>query len=211
VRSRWIDGPVGRLDSRWHGPEGGKGGKAAVLLHPHPRFGGTMGSRFVYETAQALAEAGWLAVRCDFRGVGRSDGGYGWGEGEAEDAAAVVAAVEQETGRVPAVVGHSFGGAAALRLAATRELPAVVAVGVPHDVTESRLVPYEDAKASRAMEHHLIVGDQDPYVTPEQAYTLATAFPRAATVTVLGGIGHLLAPVELPRGVQAVLQALHVG
>ena len=86
AESRFIAGPAGPLDSRWHGPAGGP---PIVLLHPHPLGGGTMGSRLVYDLAAALGDAGFRAVRFDFRGVGRSEGTYGEGVGEVEDALAV--------------------------------------------------------------------------------------------------------------------------
>ncbi|HJQ93941.1 MAG TPA: hypothetical protein VJ874_06625, partial [Candidatus Thermoplasmatota archaeon] len=96
--SRILQGPAGRLDSRWHGP---KDGAPAVILHPHPLLGGTMGSRLVYDLAVGLAEDGWRAVRFDFRGAGRSEGAYGEGLGEADDTLAVLAAAEADAGRPP--------------------------------------------------------------------------------------------------------------
>src|SRR5687767_7240387 len=93
--ARSIAGPSGRLDSRWHGP---KDGPPVGLLPPHPPLGGTMGSRLGYDLAVGLAEDGWRVVRFDFRGAGRSEGEYGEGIGETEDALGVLAAVEADTG-----------------------------------------------------------------------------------------------------------------
>jgi alpha/beta superfamily hydrolase len=203
--ARFIAGPAGRLDSRWHGPADGP---PLVLLHPHPQFGGTMGSRLVYDLAVGLAADGWRVARFDFRGVGRSEGAYGDGLGEAEDATAVVRAVAAESGREPVLVGYSFGGAVALRAAASGA-PArrLVLVATPVDVLGSALAPMEDAPLVR-VPAHLVVGDQDPYVSVEQARALAAAFLQPAAITVLPAAGHFLEPGDNPRVLAAVRAAL---
>jgi uncharacterized protein len=204
VLSRFIPGPAGPLDSRWHGPEGGR---PLVLLHPHPRFGGTMGSRLVYDLAVGLAADGWRVVRFDFRGVGRSAGTYGDGLGETDDALAVLAAVEWESGRRPVLVGYSFGGAVACRAAARRAVERLVLVATPVDVLASSLDPMEDAPRVRSPAH-LVVGDADPYVTADEAAELAGAFQPAASLQVLPAAGHFLEPHDNPRVLGAVRAAL---
>jgi alpha/beta superfamily hydrolase len=203
--SRFIPGPAGRLDSRWHGPPSGP---PLVLLHPHPQFGGTMGSRLVYDLAVGLAADGWRVVRFDFRGVGRSEGSYGDGLGEAEDAAAVASLAAREAGRDPVLVGYSFGAAAACR-AAAMGAPAsrLVLVAVPVDVLGSALQPMDDAPAVR-VPAHLVVGDQDPYVSVAQARALASAFRPPAGLTVLPVAAHFLEPSDNPRVLAAVRAAL---
>lgn len=204
--SRFLPGPAGRLDSRWHGP---RGGPPLVLLHPHPLFGGTMGSRLVYDLAVGLAQDGWRVVRFDFRGVGRSEGAYGDGPGEADDAAAVASAVAAETGQDPVLVGYSFGGAAACRAARSPSLRVrrLVLVATPVDVLGSALDPLGDAPHARAPAH-LVVGDQDQYVSVEQARALAAAFRPPAGLTVLPAAGHFLEPSDNPRVLAAVRSAL---
>lgn len=204
VESRSIPGPAGRLDSRWHGPVGGP---PVLLLHPHPRFGGTMGSRLVHDLAVGLAAAGMRTVRFDFRGVGRSQGAYGEGWGEAEDAAAAFDALAQESGQVPAVVGYSFGGGVALRLAGRRSPRRLVLVATPLRLIESALDPMADAAAVTAPTT-VVVGTQDGFVTPDEARTLAAAFQGPADVVVLEGAAHFLEPSQNGRAVGAVRAAL---
>lgn len=201
--SRSIQGPAGPLDSRWHGPADGK---PVVLLHPHPQFGGTMGSRLVYDLAVGLAEDGWQAVRFDFRGVGRSAGSYGNGLGETEDALAVLAAVARDHGQA-ALVGYSFGGAVAVRAATRHPVVRLVLVATPVDVLGSNLDPMADAPDVRSPAH-VIVGDQDPYVTVGQARSLAGRFRPPAPLAVLPAAGHFLAPGDNPRVLAAVRAAL---
>lgn len=59
---------------------------AALVLHPHPLFGGTMNSHAAYRLARAARSSGGVALRFNFRGVGRSEGAHAAGEGETDDA-----------------------------------------------------------------------------------------------------------------------------
>ena len=54
---------------------------ATVVCHPHPIHGGTMHTKAVYRAAQAFNEAGLVALRFNFRGVGASTGSYDDGIG----------------------------------------------------------------------------------------------------------------------------------
>ena len=54
---------------------------AVVVCHPHPVYGGTMDNRVVYRAAKAAAQAGFAALRFNFRGVGQSTGQFDHGIG----------------------------------------------------------------------------------------------------------------------------------
>lgn len=202
--SRWIDGPAGRIDSRWHGPDDGD---PVLLLHPHPFHGGTMGTRLVYELAKALAEDGRRAVRFDFRGVGRSEGRYDRGRGETEDARAVMTALRDEARQPPAVVGFSFGGAVAVRMACQEGASRLVCIATPSTVRDSDLRPLEDAPSVKCPTH-LVYGSEDELVSRESAEQLAAAFSVRPRWHVLGGADHFLTPTHVPRAVAAVRAAL---
>lgn len=207
MHSTFFQGPAGRLDARLHGPAEGR---PILLLHPHPRFGGSMGSRLVYDLAEALGGAGFRAVRFDFRGVGRSAGAFGGGAGEAQDALAVFDALAAQGQRAPAVVGYSFGAAVACRLATLREPARLALVGCPLHLAETALDPLGDAARARCAEGaaHVVVGDQDGFVAPAQAARLAAAFHPPARLTVLPGAAHFLEPSHNARAVAAVLDAM---
>jgi len=79
----------------------------AVIAHPHPLFGGTMQNKVVGTLARAFVQAGWTAVRFNFRGIGKSEGSYDNGVGEIEDLLAVIEA-QAPTGPL-ALAGFSFG------------------------------------------------------------------------------------------------------
>lgn len=200
---RFFAGPAGRLDARLHGP---LDGAPVVLLHPHPLHGGTMGTLFVYRLAEALAAQGFLAVRFDFRGVGRSDGAYNRGVGESEDALAVWDAMHKETGQAPLVVGFSFGSGVAVRVAGRRDVPAAVLVAPPARVRDSELDLVADAAAVRCCVH-VVIGTEDQQVDPLDAERVRAALPDAR-ITVLQGADHFLTPTHHERGVAATVQAL---
>lgn len=178
-----------------------------LLLHPHPRGEGSMGSRLVYDLASRLAAEGHRTYRFDFRGVGASEGAYADGLGETEDALAVFDALVERHGCAPVVVGHSFGGAVGIRVAGQRETPLLVVIGVPPRTTTSHMTPLDEAPAVRH-KVHLIVGDHDEFVTPDQAAELKAAFGGPAGMTLLKDAGHFLEPSQNPRVVAVVKELL---
>ena len=89
-----------------------------VVGHPHPLFGGAMSNKVTYMLAAAAAEAGWLALRFNFRGVGGSAGQHDGGRAETADYLAVASALRTHLPNLPSVYsGFSFGGFVALRAA----------------------------------------------------------------------------------------------
>ena len=74
-----INGPAGRIEARYH-HEARANAPIALILHPHPQFGGTMNNQVVYNLYYAFAERGFSVLRFNFRGVegsaGKHDGAY---------------------------------------------------------------------------------------------------------------------------------------
>src|SRR3982750_1133116 len=60
--------------------------RVALVLHPHPLYGGTRHNPVVFHCARALHEAGYETLRVNFRGVGASSGTHDHGLGETDDA-----------------------------------------------------------------------------------------------------------------------------
>ena len=73
-----FPGPEGRLEGRYH-PQKVRDAPIAIVLHPHPQFGGTMNNRVVYNLHYAFLNLGFTVLRFNFRGVGRSQGEYDQG------------------------------------------------------------------------------------------------------------------------------------
>jgi alpha/beta superfamily hydrolase len=156
-----------------------------VIAHPHPLFGGTMDNKVVQTLARAFVQAGWTAVRFNFRGVGGSSGVHDEGRGEAEDMGAVLQALAPD-GPV-ALAGFSFGAFVASRVLAaawsTREVRKVVLVGTAAQRFEVSVLPPE------AHECTLVVhGEQDDTVSLQSVMDWAR--PQSLPVTVVPGGGH---------------------
>src|SRR4051794_17831828 len=84
-----FTGPAGRIEGRYQ-PAKQKGAPIAIILHPHPQFGGTMNNQIVYSLFYTFVSRGFSVLRFNFRGVGRSQGAFDHGPGELSDAAAAL-------------------------------------------------------------------------------------------------------------------------
>src|SRR5215470_4320315 len=81
----FIPAPHGQLEAIYR-PTHDRAERVALVLHPHPLYGGTMHNKVVYHTAKTLDDAGFATLRFNFRGVGASSGGHDHGRGEVDDA-----------------------------------------------------------------------------------------------------------------------------
>ena len=157
-----------------------------MVCHPHPQFGGTLDNKVVQTMARAFLQLGWASVRFNFRGIGRSEGAWGGGSGEIEDALAVVRATRElvEFAALPwAMAGFSFGGYVAATVAdqlAPADKPLRLVLVGPS--TEKQPVPAVPADTV------VLHGEVDD-VVPLSA-TLDWARPQALPVIVFPGVGH---------------------
>jgi alpha/beta superfamily hydrolase len=139
-----LPGPAGAIEAVLAMPASPHGTRGlAVVCHPHPLYGGSMDNKVVTTLARCGNEAGLASLRFNFRGVGRSEGHFDQGEGETEDALAVLDWGVQALGaRHWAWLGFSFGGGVALR-AAARRLPAQLVTVAPalHALGDAMPVP----------------------------------------------------------------------
>ena len=128
-----IAGPSGRLEARYH-HEAAADAPIALILHPHPQFGGTMNNQVVYSLYYAFAERGFSVLRFNFRGVGRSQGTFDNGPGELSDAASALdwLQIAKPESRACWIAGVSFGTWIAMQLLMRRpEIDAFVCVAPP--------------------------------------------------------------------------------
>jgi len=112
-----VNGPAGRIEARYHHNKE-TGSPIAIILHPHPQFGGTMNNPIVHSLYYMFAERGFSVMRFNFRGVGRSQGLFDNGAGELADAAAALdwlQALNREA-RVCWITGISFGAWISMQL-----------------------------------------------------------------------------------------------
>lgn len=109
----------GQLEALLKEPDSSPRG-AAVVCHPHPLYGGTMHTKAVYHSARALQDAGVVALRFNFRGVGASTGSYDGGIGEREDVVAAIDWLQSRYPRLPLIAGgFSFGSQVGLSVGAS--------------------------------------------------------------------------------------------
>ena len=113
----FIPGPAGRLESNYYkNPKFGS--PVAIVLHPHPQYGGSMNNRVVQLAYNVFLENGFSVIRVNFRGVGKSDGIFDNGQGELSDAAAALDWIERENLDYSQcwVAGFSFGALICMQL-----------------------------------------------------------------------------------------------
>lgn len=133
IESLFVEGPVGRLEALLEEPEDGAPQEAALVCHPHPQHGGTMHNKVVYRVARGLRRAGAVVLRFNYRGVNLSEGSFGEGEGELDDARAALRYLRGRYPELPyTLAGFSFGSRIILRLGCGEPgARRLIAVGFP--------------------------------------------------------------------------------
>jgi alpha/beta superfamily hydrolase len=175
------------LEARVRAPAGAT--RAVVLCHPHPLYGGTMHSAVVLAIAKILAEKGGEQVahlRFNYRGVGASEGRYGEGAGEIEDARAALRALRARApGAKVTVCGYSFGTFVGLRAAVIEGGIERVALVAPA-VRIFHFVEQDGATFQGRLS--IFVGDDDEFCDVSEAEKLAADL--GARLTVFPGADH---------------------
>jgi alpha/beta superfamily hydrolase len=178
--------PGSSLEGLWlppRGEEGGRGG--AVVAPPHPLMGGSMDSPVTTEVALAASDAGYAALRFNYRGVGAS---AGTPSGEAEDADADYRAalefMEESVEGALLACGYSWGALAASRMCvrATRVRKLVLVAPPPGMLDVEPLI-------ARDMPMLVIAGDQDNFVPIDELKAKLEPMKQAELI-VLEGVDH---------------------
>ncbi len=128
-----FTGPAGRLEGRLVQNET-PNAPLAIILHPHPQFGGTMNNKVVYQLYHAFLDRHFTVMRFNFRGVGRSQGAFDHGVGELSDAAAALDWLQafNPNARQCWVGGFSFGAWIGMQLLMRRpEITGFISVAPP--------------------------------------------------------------------------------
>jgi alpha/beta superfamily hydrolase len=188
-----INGPAGRLEGRYtHAKQ--RGAPIAVVLHPHPQFGGTMNNQIVYSTYYAFAERGFSVLRFNFRGVGRSQGAFDHGQGELSDAASALdwAQSINPEARACWIAGVSFGSWIGMQLLMRRpEFDGFVVVSPPANLYDfTFLAPCPSSGL-------ILQGDKDDLVSEPAVAKLAEKIAKqrglAIDYRVVPGANHFFA------------------
>jgi alpha/beta superfamily hydrolase len=128
-----FQGPAGRIEARYHKSEQSRA-PLALIMHPHPKFGGTMNNKVVYTLFDMFKQRGFSVLRFNFRGVGMSEGEYDNGIGELSDAASAMDWLQNanKDSHECWVGGFSFGSWISMQLLMRRpEIQGFISVAPP--------------------------------------------------------------------------------
>ncbi|MEO3430735.1 alpha/beta hydrolase [Pelagibius sp. CAU 1746] len=185
-----FNGPEGRLEGRYQHSKR-PNAPIALMLHPHPQYGGTMNNKVVYTLFHAFVRQGFSVLRFNFRGVGRSQGVFDRGEGELSDAASALDWLQtyNENAEGCWIAGFSFGAWIGMQLLMRRpEISGFISVAPPanmHDFTFLAPCPSSGL---------ILQGDKDE-VVPEPSVKklvdkLSSQRGIAIDYRVVAGAGH---------------------
>lgn len=181
-----IQGPAGAIQARLELPAE-RPRFRAVVCHPHPLYAGTMDNKVVTTITRACRQAGGVALRFNFRGVGDSEGSHDNARGEVDDLLAAWDWLAGEYPDLPAwLAGFSFGSFVAAAGAPRLQTPPVhlllVAPPVHHYDFEALPVP--------GCPVTVLQGDADEVVPPEDVHDWATASPWKPELVEFTDTGH---------------------
>jgi alpha/beta superfamily hydrolase len=95
-----------RIEGLLHNLPGDNG---VVICHPHSLYGGTMHNNVVRAVSHAYQKEGYTTLRFNFRGVEKSEGDFGNGEGEQEDVKGALRYLQDLGKSRIDLAGYSFG------------------------------------------------------------------------------------------------------
>ncbi len=175
-----------RLEGRFQAPPGPARG-AALVLHPHPLYGGSMHNNVVEALCAGVRAAGWASLRFNFRGVGGSSGQHDQGRGEQDDALAAADWLRTEAPGPLALLGYSFGARVATQAAARLgELAAGVLAAPALVLGELGAWP---PNAGRLL---ILAGDRDQFTSLPGLRAYVAGLGARARLEALTGADHFL-------------------
>ena len=181
-----IPAPHGRLEAILKEPRDGSVRGAALVLHPHPLFGGTMHNKVVFRAAAALNDAGLVTLRLNFRGVGQSTGEHDEGRGEREDVRAGLDYLAANYAQSEITLcGFSFGARVGLEVGVADErIARLISIGTPVD-------KYDFNFLEHCRKPILFVqGDVDEYGDVDRLRELVAKINAPVQLRVIKGAGH---------------------
>jgi alpha/beta superfamily hydrolase len=125
-----FPGPEGRVEGRYAEPPR-ENAPIALILHAHPKAGGSMQDRVSVQSFQIFQRFGFAVLRFNFRGIGRSQGTFDNGIGELSDAASALDHLQSLNPNAEQcwVAGYSFGAWIGLQLLMRRpEIDGFIAI-----------------------------------------------------------------------------------
>jgi alpha/beta superfamily hydrolase len=155
---------------------------AVVLAHPHPLHGGSMRSLVTSELFRTLPARGVAVLRFNFRGVERSEGVHGDGQGEQID---LVGAIDTLAARTPVrpliTAGWSFGADVTLAVLDERLAGWFLIASPLRILRQDELVAGADPRPKC-----FAIPEKDEYRTPDAVRQLTAGWVNTEVHAVAG-------------------------
>ena len=178
--------------------------RAAIILHPHPVYGGNMNNHVVETIARAYQQKGWTTLRFNFRGAGDSGGVYDHGIGERKDVGGAIGFLQTKGIEQLDLVGYSFG--AWVLAGWTQDHPnhgfRIILLAPPVDFLD-----FSDIHLISGL-HAVIIGRQDEFAPVGRVQTQLTRWSDTVGLSVISEGDHFFASgiAELEQAVLEYLQ-----
>ncbi|QXK91913.1 alpha/beta hydrolase [Neoehrlichia mikurensis] len=133
MREVFLNGSAGKIEGKYYHNKD-VNAPLALILHPHPQYGGSMDNKIVYNLYNIFINNGFSVLRINFRGVGKSTGSFDKGVGELNDGATAADWLQNNNPSIAPfwVAGFSFGAWIAMQLVMRRpEIEGFIAVSPP--------------------------------------------------------------------------------
>jgi alpha/beta superfamily hydrolase len=200
LKQKAVFFPCGKLTLQGlcHLPDGDGISPAVVLCHPHPLYGGSLDNNVIMAVSSALVERSMIAFTFNFRGVGGSQGSYGDGIAEQEDAKAAISwLVSQpvvDSSRL-GLLGYSFGAAVALPVACIdARIKAVALISLPFGQ------PQLSQLKSCAKPKLMVCGTDDFVISLDQAKLMDQEAAEPKQFELISGADHFWSGYESVLG-----------
>jgi uncharacterized protein len=191
-----LTGPAGPLEALLDEPARAAGEPvraAVVFAHPHPQFGGTLHTKVVYQGAKGLTRIGCAVLRFNFRGVGRSAGGFDQGEGEKAD---FRAALDYMAARYPDAklwsAGFSFGAWVALEVGADEDrVQVLIAIAPPVATSISGQKYTFERTLATTKPKFFVQGEADEVCALQDMWAFYARLQEPRELVIIDGADHL--------------------
>lgn len=182
-----LEGPCGALEALYCAPTDAT--QMVLICHPNPVKGGTMMNKVVSTLQRTARDAGYITLRFNYRGVGKSAGTHDMQMGEVEDADAAVRWLLGQHPSLPlTLMGFSYGGFVAACLAGRLEAEGqAVARQILAAPAVARLAGLPLAQQG-AMS--IIQPDQDEVIPPESVYQFSAQLLRSHELVKVAECSH---------------------
>ncbi|KAI9208842.1 Alpha/Beta hydrolase protein [Polychytrium aggregatum] len=170
-----------------------------LLAHPYGPLGGNMDNNVIRALFENFATQGYMTVRFNFRGVGKSSGRTtARGMGEIEDVLSIYKYVRDQVNLAPrrfVVCGYSYGSVAASAAASEiKELAGIISISYPSSVlwalTFFNSKKFTDAFASTSVPKLFLMGNKDNFTGISSHTSFIDGFPEPKESIVMSDVDH---------------------